>query len=276
MAIIVEKRDLTPITSLFEVNAPLIARNAQPGQFVMIRVNQQGERIPVTITDSNRSKGLVTIVVQVVGKTTHLLRSLERGDRILDFVGPLGRPVELPKHGQAALVGGGFGTGAILSLAKELAARGVEVCSIIGARTRDLIILEKEVRASSDHTYLCTDDGSQGFHGFVTGQLEALVRAGMAFDQVVAIGPIAMMRAVAETTRPLGIKTQVSMDPIMVDGTGMCGACRLTVDGQLKFACVDGPFFDAHQVNFAEAIVRSKTYAEEERAALTTAVAAGG
>ncbi|MBI4340342.1 MAG: sulfide/dihydroorotate dehydrogenase-like FAD/NAD-binding protein [Chloroflexi bacterium] len=275
MATIVHKRDLTPITSLFEVDAPLIARNARPGQFVMVRADQRGERIPVTITDSSKERGVITLVIQEVGRTTRMVRSLEQGDDILDFVGPLGRPVELPGRGRVALVGGGFGAGAILSLAKELTVRGVHVSSIVGARNRDLIILDKEVGAHSKRLYLCTDDGSVGFHGFVTGQLAALVQEGDPFDEVFAIGPVAMMRAVAETTGRFGIKTQVSMDPIMVDGTGMCGACRLTVDGQLKFACVDGPFFDAHKVNFAEAIVRSKTYVDEERAAMTTAVARG-
>ncbi len=275
MATIVHKRNLTPITVLFEVEAPLIARNAQPGQFVMLRVNDSGERIPVTITDYSRILGTVSIVIQIVGKTTRMVCALKQGGDIMDFVGPLGCPVGLPTRGHVALVGGGFGAGAILTIAKELTARGVEVSSIVGARNRDLIILDREVGAHSNHLYLCTDDGSAGFHGFVTTQLEALVQSGERFDEVIAIGPVAMMRAVAETTRRFAIKTQVSMDPIMVDGTGMCGACRLTIDGELKFACVDGPFFDAHKVNFAEAIVRSKTYAEEERSALAAAAAGG-
>ena len=275
MAAIVRKRNLTPITSLFEVGAPLIARNALPGQFVMIRVNETGERIPVTITDSSRSSGTVTVVVQEVGKTTRLLRALAEGDEILDFVGPLGCPVELPHKGHVALIGGGFGTGAILTLAKELTRRGVEVSSIVGARNRSLIILAEEVGAFSSHLYVCTDDGSEGYRGFVTGQLEELVKQGVHVDEVFAIGPVAMMRSLADATLRHHIKTQVSMDPIMVDGTGMCGACRLTVDGQLKFACVDGPFFDAHKVNFAEAVVRSKTYVEEERFAMAAAATGG-
>ena len=274
MAIIVEKRSLTPITVLLTVDAPMIARNAQPGQFVMVRVHEWGERIPVTLTDFDKTRGTVTIVVQEVGKTTKMLRALEEGDDILDFVGPLGRPVDLPVQGHVALIGGGFGAGAILTLAKELRSRGVTVSSIVGARTNDLVILDQEVGAASDHFYVCTDDGSRGFHGFVTAQLEGLIASGTTFDEVFAIGPVAMMRALAETTRPHGIKTQVSMDPVMVDGTGMCGACRLTVDGELKFACVDGPFFDAHKVNFAEAVIRSKMYVAEERSSM--AVATGG
>jgi ferredoxin--NADP+ reductase len=271
MARILQKRDLTPVTTLFVVEAPLIARNARPGQFVMIRVNEQGERIPVTLTDFDDDSGTVTVVVQEVGRTTRLFRMLEEGDDILDFVGPLGRPVELPSEGHVALVGGGFGAAAILSIARELTARGVEVSSIVGARTEQLVILDEEVSASSEQMHICTDDGSRGYNGFVTGKLLELIEGGVVFDEVVAIGPVAMMRAVAETTRPYAIRTQVSMDPIMVDGTGMCGACRIDVGGEMKFACVDGPFFDAHEVNFAEAVVRSKMYVDEERASMAAA-----
>ena len=271
MARILQKRDLTAITTLFVVEAPLIARNARPGQFVMIRINERGERIPVTLTDFDHAIGTVTVVVQEVGRTTRLFRMLEEGDDILDFVGPLGRPVDLPAEGHVALVGGGFGAAAILSIAKELSSRGVQVSSIVGARTKRLVILDDEVRASSEHLYICTDDGSQGYDGFVTGQLLELIQAGVSFDEVVTLGPVAMMQAVAETTRPYSIRTQVSMDPIMVDGTGMCGACRVNVGGKMMFACVDGPFFDAHEVNFAEAVVRSKMYVEEERASMAAA-----
>lgn len=270
-----KKAHLTPITSLFVVDAPLIARNAQPGQFVMVRINEKGERIPVTFTDYDVSEGTVTVVVQEVGKTTRMFSSLEEGDEILDFVGPLGCPAPLPEQGHVALLGGGFGAAAILTLARELHSRGVEVTSIVGARSKDLLILDDEVGAVSDHLYVCTDDGSSGFHGFVTAQLKELIDQGVSFDESFAIGPVAMMRALAETTRPYGLKTQVSMDPIMVDGTGMCGACRITVDDELKFACVDGPFFDAHKVNFAEATVRSKMYAEEEQLSLTLDKAGG-
>lgn len=271
MALILQKRDLTPVTTLFVVEAPLIARNARPGQFVMIRINEQGERIPVTLTDFDHASGTVTVVVQEVGKTTRLLRMLGEGDDILDFVGPLGRSVELPAEGHVALIGGGFGAAAILSIASELNSRGVQVSSIVGARTEQLVILDKEVGASSEHFYICTDDGSRGYNGFVTGQLLELIQSGISFDEVVAIGPVAMMQAVAETTRPYGIRTQVSMDPIMVDGTGMCGACRINVGGKMMFACVDGPFFDAHQVNFTEAVVRSKMYVDEEQASMAAA-----
>ncbi|MDP6494317.1 MAG: sulfide/dihydroorotate dehydrogenase-like FAD/NAD-binding protein [Dehalococcoidia bacterium] len=275
MARILRKRSLTPITSLFVVEAPMIARNAQPGQFVMARISESGERIPVTFTNYDVGEGTVTVVVQEVGKTTRMFSALGEGDEILDFVGPLGRPAPLPERGHVALLGGGFGAAAILTLAKELHSRSVEVSSIVGARSSDLLILDDEVGAVSDHLYICTDDGSSGFHGFVTIQLTELIDQGISFDEAIAIGPVAMMRALAEATRPYGLRTQVSMDPIMVDGTGMCGACRITVDDELKFACVDGPFFDAHKVNFAEATIRSKMYVEEEQMSLTLDKAGG-
>jgi len=275
MAPILQKRILTPITKLFVVGAPLIARNAQPGQFVILRVHEEGERVPVTITDFDREAGTVTIVVQEVGKTTRLIGALEEGDEILDFVGPLGRPAPLPREGHVALVGGGFGAAAIYTLARELRRRGVRVSTIVGVRTKDLLILTEELAGQSDRLYLCTDDGSLGYGGFVTGQLEELLQGGADFSEAFAIGPLPMMRAVAETTRPYGLKTWVSLDPIMVDGTGMCGACRVTVDGRTRFACVDGPFFDAHKVDFAEAVVRSKMYVEEQELALKALASRG-
>jgi ferredoxin--NADP+ reductase len=267
MARVISKRDLTPVTKLFVVDAPLIARNARAGQFVMLRVNEAGERVPVTITDFDRGAGTITIVVQIVGKTTALICALEPGDDILDFVGPLGQPVPLPSEGHVVLVGGGFGAGAIYTLAAELKSRGVRVSVIVGARTRQLLILQEELASVTSHLHACTDDGSLGHKGFVTEFLQNLLDAHVGFTCCYAIGPIVMMKAVAAVTRPFEVPTLVSLDPIMVDGTGMCGACRVTVGGQLKFACVDGPFFDAHEVDFAEAVVRSKMYAEEQQVA---------
>ncbi len=264
MARILSKRDLTPVTKLFVVEAPLVAHNTRPGQFVMLRVNEEGERIPVTITDFDRTAGTITIVIQIVGKTTALICALNEGDDILDFVGPLGRPVPLPNEGHVVLVGGGFGAGAIYTLARDLKRKGVRVSSIVGARTRELVILQEEMQSVSDHFHVCTDDGSMGYKGFVTGLLQDMLDNDAGFTACYAIGPIAMMRALSEVTKTYGLRTMVSLDPIMVDGTGMCGACRVTVGGELKFACVDGPFFDAHAVDFAEAVVRSKMYVEEQ------------
>ncbi len=275
MAIIITRRELTPITVLFVVEAPLVARNAQAGQFVMLRANELGERVPLTITDLDRAAGTITIVVQQVGKTTAMICARRQGESFLDFVGPLGRPAPLPATGHVALVGGGFGAGAIFTLARELRRRGVVISSIVGARTKQLLILQDEVGAISDTLYACTDDGSHGYKGFVTGLLTELIESGAGFTECFAIGPVAMMRALAETTRPHGLKTMVSLDPIMVDGTGMCGACRVTVDGEMRFACVDGPFFDAHKVDFAELVVRSKTYVDEQDAAVRLAEASG-
>ncbi len=264
MARILEKRHLTPVTKLFVVDAPLIARNARPGQFVMLRVNESGERVPVTITDFDREAGTITIVVQQVGKTTAMICALKQGDDILDFVGPLGSPAPLPTKGHAVLVGGGFGAGAIYTLARELRDRRVTVSSIVGARSKELLILVEEMKRVSHSYHACTDDGSVGYKGFVTGLLGDLLDAGAGFTECFAIGPMPMMRAVTEVTRPYRLPTKVSLDPIMVDGTGMCGACRVTVSGSLKFACVDGPFFDAHEIDFQEAVVRSKIYHEEQ------------
>ena len=268
MAYIIKKRHLTPVTKLFLVEAPLVARNAGPGQFVILRVNESGERVPISITDFDRGAGTITIVVQEVGKTSGMICALEEGDEILDFVGPLGRTAPLPDSGHAVLVGGGFGAGAIYPLARELRRRRVRVSSIVGARNEGLLILRDLLEPVSDNYHVCTDDGSLGYKGFVTGRLQELLDEGIGFTHGFAIGPMPMMRAVADVTRPYGLPTLVSLDPIMVDGTGMCGACRVTVDGQLKFACVDGPFFDAHKVNFDEAVVRSKMYVDEERLAL--------
>jgi len=269
MALILEKHELTPVTWLFVVDAPLVASHAQPGQFVIVRVDPHGERVPISITNFDREAGTITLVVQQVGKTSGLICALVEGDELLDLAGPLGLPAPLPETGHAILVGGGFGAGAVYPIARELRLRGVEVTAIVGARSADLLILRDLLEPMSDHYLACTDDGSVGYHGFTAALLgELLAEDGARFTHCYAIGPMPMMRAVAETTRPYGLKTMVSLDPIMLDGTGMCGACRISIGGETKFACVDGPFFDAHQVDFNEAVVRSKMYVDEERLAL--------
>jgi ferredoxin/flavodoxin---NADP+ reductase len=261
---IIDKRDLTDITKLFVVHAPLVARNAAPGQFVILRVSETGERIPISITDFSQSAGTITIVVQEVGRTSALVGALEVGDVFLDFAGPLGAAVALPDEGHAVLIGGGFGTGAVYPLARELRRRGVRVTAIVGARTRELVILADLLGSESDELHVCTNDGSLGYHGFVTGRLEELLDAGAGFTHCFAVGPMPMMRAVAESTERRGLAAMVSLDPLMVDGTGMCGGCRVSVGGKSLFACVDGPFFDAHQVDFDEAQARMTTYQEQE------------
>lgn len=278
MARVLSTRQLTPVTKLFVIDAPLTARAARPGQFVMLRVREGGERIPVTIADYDRDAGTVTIVVQAVGATTRRVDALEAGDEILDVVGPLGTAVEIPAGGHVLGVGGGFGTAALLCLMRELTARGDRTTALLGARTKDLLILVDELRKVSTNVEICTDDGSAGYHGMVTGRLAELI-AGEGPgrpDRVVAIGPVVMMRAVAEATRATAIPTYASMDPLMIDGTGMCGGCRVIVGGKSMFACVDGPFFDAHQVDFAVAMRRAKTYAREERLADERLAAAAG
>lgn len=261
---IIEKRDLTDVTKLFVVHAPLVARNAAPGQFVILRVAETGERIPISITDFSRADGTITIVVQQVGRTSALVCALEVGDTFLDFAGPLGLAVPLPDEGHAVLIGGGFGTGAVFPLARELRSRGVRVSSIVGARTRELVILDDLLATESDDVYLCTNDGSQGYRGFVTGRLEELMDQGAGFTHCFAVGPMPMMRAVADTAQRRGLPAMVSLDPLMVDGTGMCGGCRVSVGGKSLFACVHGPFFDAHEVDFDEADARLTTYKEQE------------
>ena len=261
---IIYKRDLTDITKLFVVHAPLVARNAGPGQFVIIRVTETGERIPISLTDFSRAAGTITIVVQEVGRSSALACALQVGDVFLDFAGPLGLAVPLPEEGHAVLIGGGFGTGALFPLARELRSRGVRVSSIVGARTRDLVILTDLLGTESDELHVCTNDGSAGYHGFVTGRLEELQDADAGFTHCFAVGPMPMMRAVAKTARSRGLPAMVSLDPLMVDGTGMCGGCRVSIGGKSLFACVDGPFFDAHQVDFDEADDRLTTYKEQE------------
>ena len=268
MAKILEKRSLTPVTKLFRVEAQLVAAAAKPGQFVIVRVREGGERIPLTIADYDRDAGTLTIVVQEVGTTTRLLGALDVGDDILDLVGPLGMALEIPAAGHIVGIGGGFGAAALLCLMRELSARGDRTTIIIGAREKGLLILLDELAEVSDNLELCTDDGSAGLKGFVTERLAQLIDGDGPGrpDSVVAIGPMPMMRAVTETTRGKGIPTLVSLDPLMIDGTGMCGGCRVTVNNEVKFACVDGPFFDAHQVDFEEAVRRNKMYVKQEQA----------
>ena len=269
MAKILEKRALTPVTTLFRVEAPLVAAAAQPGQFVIVRVREGGERIPLTIANYDRDNGTLTIVVQAVGVTTNQLNALEVGDDILDLVGPLGLAVEVPAGGHVVGVGGGFGAAALWCLMSKLSARGDRTTIILGAREKELLILTDELTAVCDNLELCTDDGSEGFKGFVTERLAQLIdgEGPGRPDSVVAIGPMPMMRAVTETTRDAAIPTLVSLDPLMIDGTGMCGGCRVTVNNEVKFACVDGPFFDAHQVDFNEAVRRNKMYVAQEQSA---------
>ncbi|MDP6590392.1 MAG: sulfide/dihydroorotate dehydrogenase-like FAD/NAD-binding protein [Alphaproteobacteria bacterium] len=268
MARIISKRILTPLTKLFVIDAPLIAAAVRPGQFVIVRVREDGERIPLTIADFDRERGEIIIVVQEVGVTTRLLGALEEGDDILDVAGPMGAAPEIAPGGHTVGVGGGFGAAALLCLMRDLHQRGEQTTVIIGARNKELLILTDELSAACGHLELCTDDGSSGFKGFVTGRLQQLIDGDGGGlpppDRVLAIGPMPMMRAVAETTRSAGIETLASMDPLMIDGTGMCGGCRVTVGDEVKFACVDGPFFDAHQVDFDEAVRRNKMYADME------------
>ena len=264
MAHILRKRRLNPTVTLMEVSAPLIAKKALPGQFIILRVDEDGERIPLTIADYDREAGSVTIIFQKVGFTTELLDSLEEGDDILDFVGPLGRPTEVGDVRKVAVIGGGVGCAIAYPQAKYLHQQGVSVDVIAGFRSRDIVILEDEFRAACDRFYLTTDDGSYGEKGLVTQKLQALIDEGTRYDLVIAIGPIPMMKFVCKTTEPYGIKTLVSLNPIMIDGTGMCGGCRVTVGGQVKFACVDGPDFDGHQVDFDELMTRNRAYQERE------------
>jgi ferredoxin--NADP+ reductase len=262
---IVKKEILNSSVKLMEVEAPYIARKAQPGQFIILRVNENGERIPLTIADFNNKKGTITIIFQEVGKTTKLLGTLNEGDTILDFVGPLGTPTHYGEVKKAAVIGGGLGTAIAYPQAKKLFNMGVQVDVIMGFRNRDLIMLEKEMKATSTRLYITTDDGSNGNKGFVSDVLKKLINEGNKYDLVIAIGPLIMMKVVSRITKEYGIKTIVSMNPIMVDGTGMCGGCRVTVGGKTKFACVDGPDFDGHEVDFDEAIRRQQMYKVEEK-----------
>jgi len=265
---ILRKEIMNPSVKLLEVEAPYIARKAEPGQFIILRINEEGERIPLTIADYDREKGTVTIIFQEVGKTTRLLGTLEQGDSILDFVGPLGVASHLEGYKKAAVIGGGLGTAIAYPQAKKLHSLGTDVDVIAGFRNSSLIILEKELRAVSNRLFITTDDGSNGTKGFVTDILKKLIDEGNRYDLVVAIGPLIMMKMVSQLTKPYGIKTIVSMNPVMIDGTGMCGGCRITVAGKTKFACVDGPDFDGHEVDFDEAIRRQAMYKDKEKLSL--------
>ena len=262
---IIRKQELNPTVTLMEIDAPLIARKAEPGQFIILRVDDAGERIPLTVADFDREKGSVTIIFQIVGATTAKLNRLNEGDCLHDFVGPLGVASHVEGLKKVAVIGGGVGSAIAYAIAKKLHALGAEVHTIVGFRNRDLVILEEEFRACSDVMKIMTDDGSYGQKGLVTDALKALLDAGERYDEVIAIGPLVMMKFVCKLTKEYGVKTVVSMNPIMIDGTGMCGGCRLTVGGKTKFACVDGPDFDGHEVDFDEAIERSGMYREFER-----------
>ena len=262
---IVKKQPLNPTVTRMEIEAPLIAKKAKPGQFIILRVDENGERIPLTVAGYNREKGTVTIIFQIVGATTEKLNHLNEGECLHDFVGPLGVPTHVDGLKKVCVIGGGVGCAIALPIAEELHAMGAEVTSIIGFRNQDLVILEDEFKACSDHLTLMTDDGSYGEKGNVTAPLKTLLENGERFDEVIAIGPLIMMKFVCLTTKEYDQKTVVSMTPIMVDGTGMCGGCRLTVGGKTKFACVDGPDFDGHEVDFDEAMSRSRSYTSFER-----------
>lgn len=265
---ILKKKQLNDSITLMEIDAPFIAKKALAGQFIIYRVDEHGERIPLTIADYDREKGSITIIFQTIGASTKELAMLNEGDSILDVVGPLGVATEYGDVKRVAVVGGGVGCAIAYPQAKALHKMGVEVDLIAGFRSKDIVILEDEMAAVSSHFHLCTDDGSAGYHGFVTNKLKELIDGGAKFDEVIAIGPVPMMKFVCKTTEPYGIKTIVSLNPIMVDGTGMCGGCRVTVDGKIRYACVDGPDFDGHKVDFDELMRRNSTYKEQEKAHL--------
>ena len=261
---IVGKKELNPTVTQMEISAPFVAKKALPGQFVILRVHDDGERIPLTIAGYDRGKGTVTIIFQIVGATTELLNHKNVGDYIPDFVGPLGRPTHTEGLKKVCVVGGGVGCAIALPVARALHEQGANVTSIIGFRNKDLVILEEEFKDCSDDFYLMTDDGSYGRQGNVCVPLKELLEKGEQFDEVITIGPLIMMKFVCQATKEYGVKTIASMNPIMIDGTGMCGGCRLTVGGKMKFACVDGPEFDGHEIDFDEAMSRSRTYTDFE------------
>lgn len=262
---IAEKRKLNESVVLMKVEAPMVARKALAGQFIILRPNEQGERIPLTIADYDRENNTVTIIFQIVGSTTMALAELNEGEYILDFAGPLGKPTEFGEAKKICVIGGGVGCAIAYPSAKACHNSGAEVDVIAGFRNKDIVILEEEFKNASDNLYITTDDGSYGEKGFVTDKLRSLIEAGNKYDLVIAIGPIPMMKFVSKVTEDYGIKTLVSLNPIMIDGTGMCGGCRVTVDGQVKFACVDGPDFDGHKVDFDELIHRNSAYREMEQ-----------
>jgi len=262
---IVRKKVLNPTVTLMEILAPAVAKKANPGQFIILRVDENGERIPLTIADYNAEKGTVTIIFQIVGATTEKLGHLNEGDAVCDFVGPLGRATETTGRKKVAVVGGGVGCAIALPVAKKFHEQGTEVHAIIGFRSKQLVILEEAFTDNSDKLFIMTDDGSYGEKGLVTDALKRLIENGEQYDEVITIGPLIMMKFVCALTKTYGIKTVASMNPIMIDGTGMCGGCRLTVGGETKFACVDGPEFDGHLIDFDEAMARSAMYRDFER-----------
>ena len=262
---IVKKEALKPTVTLYEIEAPMVAKKAEPGQFIILRVDENGERIPITIHDFDREKGTVTIIVQTIGATTEKLRHKAEGEYIQDFVGPLGRPTETDGKKKVCAVGGGAGCASAYPVLKKVHDCGAEVHAGVGFKNKDLVILEDKFRAASSVLKLMTDDGSYGEKGLVTDALKALIDAGNQYDEIFAIGPAIMMKFVSKTTEPYGIPTTVSMSPIMVDGTGMCGGCRLTVGGETMCACVDGPDFDGHKVDWDESLKRGKMYFDWER-----------
>ena len=262
---IVSRKSLNPTVTELEIKAPFVAKKAQAGQFVIVRANKDGERIPLTVADFDREKGTVKIIFQIVGATTYLLNRLNVGDCLADFVGPLGNPTETEGIKKVAVVGGGVGCAIAYPVAKKLHEEGAIVHSVVGFRNKDLVILEDDFRAVSDKYVLMSDDGTAGEKGLVTDALKRLIESGENYDEVIAIGPVIMMKFVCRLTKEYGVKTVISMNPIMIDGTGMCGGCRLTVGGKTKFACVDGPDFDGHEVDFDEAMSRGASYKEWER-----------
>ena len=265
---IIEKQKLSDVVVKMVIEAPDVAAKRKAGQFIVLMTDEKGERIPLTLVDSDAEKGTITIIFQVVGKTTALLDDMSEGESLFTVLGPLGQPTEMKNFGTAVCVGGGVGIGVAYPVIKALAEAGNKVIPIIGARTKDILILEDEIRSISDELIVATDDGSYGVHGFVTNVLQDLIDSGEKIDIVFAIGPVPMMKFLCEVTRPYGIKTIVSLNPIMVDATGMCGACRVSVGGETKFACVDGPEFDGHKVDFGLLMTRLKTYNNQEQTAM--------
>ena len=261
---ILEKRALSDNVKLMKIKAPLLARKALAGQFIILRIDEDGERIPLTIADYDRKNGTITVIFMEVGKTTKQLGNMEVGDKLLNFAGPLGVASEIEKYGTCVMIGGGVGIAPLYPIVRELKKAGNHVISILGARNKSLLMLEKEIEEFSDELHICTDDGSKGKKGFVSNVLQEIIDSGKKIDIAWAIGPVIMMKVVADLTKKYNIKTMVSLNPIMVDGTGMCGGCRVTVGGEIKFACVDGPEFDGHKVDFDNLMLRNRRFLKEE------------
>lgn len=264
---IIEKKEVGQNTKLMTIEAPRVAKNAQPGQFIILRIDENGERIPLTIADFDKRKGTITIIFLEVGKTTRQLGRLNIGDSILNFVGPLGMPSDIRKYGTVVCIGGGVGIAPLYPIVKAMKKEGNYVISILGARNKSLVLLEEEIKAFSDEIYITTDDGSKGHKGFVSDILQQLVDKNLSIDLVMAIGPVIMMKVVSTLTKKYGIRTLVSLNPIMVDGTGMCGGCRVSIGDQIKFACVDGPEFDGHLVDFENLMLRNNRFTSQEKEA---------